>query len=98
MCFALHTPQPFEKGVLVKDNQVLAEINEDFTIIDISPYSDKMTGATVFHGHPKLGDYTFPVSLEDYLVLISQRYYKNNKYRFRKDNLLFYNISSKNCN
>lgn len=95
---ALHTPQPFEKGVLVKDNQVLAEINGDFTIIDISPYSDKMTGATVFHGHPKLGDYTFPVSLEDYLVLISQRYYKNNKYRFRKDNLLFYNISSKNCN
>lgn len=70
---ALHTSTPFERGVLVKDNQVIAEINGDFTKIDMSPYSDKMVGADFYHGHPKLNGHTLPVSLADYLVLVSQR-------------------------
>lgn len=70
---ALHTPTPFERGVLVKDNQVLAEVNGDFTKIDMSPYSDKMVGADFYHGHPKLKGHTLPISLADYLVLVSQR-------------------------
>lgn len=70
---ALRTAKPFERGVLLRDNQVLAEVNGDFTKIDMSPYSDKMVGATFFHGHPKLEGHTLPVSLGDYLVMVSQQ-------------------------
>lgn len=70
---ALRTSTPFERGFILRDNHVIAEVNGDFTKIDISPYSGKMVGATIFHGHPKLEGHTLPVSLSDYLVLVSQR-------------------------
>ncbi len=70
---ALRTTKPFERGVLLRDNQVIAEINGDFTKIDMTPYSDKMIGATFLHGHPKLNGHTLPVSLADYLVMVSQQ-------------------------
>lgn len=71
---ALHSPKPFERGVLVRDNQVLAEVNGDITQIDMSKYSDKMVGADFYHGHPSTeSNEALPVSLADYLVLVSQR-------------------------
>ncbi len=71
---ALHSSKPFERGVLVRDNQVLAEVQGDIAQIDMSKYSDKMAGANFFHGHPRIeGNTDFPISLADYLVLVSQR-------------------------
>lgn len=70
---ALQGAKPFERGVLVKENQVLAEINGDCTKADLIPYSDKMIGADLYHGHPSIGSVEFPLSLSDYIVLISQR-------------------------
>lgn len=71
---ALHSPIPFERGVLVRDNQVIAEINGDIAQVDIFKCSGKMVDADLYHGHPNTESNTaFPVSLTDYLVLISQR-------------------------
>lgn len=71
---ALHGPKPFERGVLVRGNQVIAEANGDIAQIDMSKYCDKMVGADLYHGHPNTESNTaFPVSLADYLVLVSQR-------------------------
>lgn len=71
---ALHASVPFERAVIVKNNQVLPEINGERLHVDMSRYSGKMLGASLFHGHPNLGENTTcPVSLDDYLVLVSQR-------------------------
>ena len=70
---ALHSDKPFERGVLIKENQVLAEVNGDITKIDMSAYSEKMVGASFFHGHPCIGSTELPLSLADYLVFVSQR-------------------------
>ena len=71
---ALNIAQPYEKGVLVKDNIILAEVVGDINKVDMSKYVGKMADASFFHGHPKLkGNPESPLSLPDYLFMISQK-------------------------
>lgn len=71
---ALNIAQPYEKGVLVKDNQILGEVEGDVNKVDMSKYIGKMAGAAFFHGHPKInGNPEAPLSLPDYLFMVSQK-------------------------
>lgn len=69
---ALQGHKPFERGVIVKDNKILAEINGEATNIETKAQTSKMKGASFYHGHPTNDNGTLPLSLNDYLVMISQ--------------------------
>lgn len=62
---------PFERGVIVKGNKILAEIDGEAIVIDIKAQASKMKGASFYHGHPTSDNGTLPLSLYDYLLMIS---------------------------
>ena len=50
---ALDKPSPFERGIFIKDNRILKEVDGDASHIDI-PFSTDFTKDTIFiHGHPE---------------------------------------------
>lgn len=70
---ALKNETPFEKGVLYKDNVILAEINGgNFQIeLDGKLPKNNFSGGVFVHGHPNISKFgTTPVSLEDYLAFL----------------------------
>ncbi len=73
---ALNSDLPFEKGIIIKKNRVLAEINGDFNKIDTSNFADKhFEAANFIHGHPDLYDGgTLPLSLADFLTQVGHRF------------------------
>lgn len=69
---ALKAQIPYEKGVLVKSNRILGEINGNFNSIDISKSKliNKTNNADFVHGHPDLyPDGAMPLSLGDFLTM-----------------------------
>lgn len=71
---ALSIPNPFERGILTRDNQILAEVDGDFASVDMTQYIGKMEGANFFHGHTRLrNNPELPLSLSDYLIMVSQK-------------------------
>ena len=70
---ALNAEKPFERGVLVNDNQILADVDGDIAEVNMSDYCGKMVDASFFHGHVKLKkNPEQPLSLTDYLTMLSQ--------------------------
>lgn len=83
---ALEAPFPYEKGILLKQNRVLCETNGDGMSVEIPDLPKKITrGACYVHGHPDLQAFrgsTTPVSLGDYLVMLTNKF----------DKMIAYNI------
>ncbi len=74
---ALKLPFPFERGIIINKNRVLKEFNGNFNFIEIpKSTAETLTASADFiHGHPNHSKFgTTPVSLQDYLVLITNKF------------------------
>lgn len=70
---ALNGKYPFERGILLKNNIVYAEINGEKSRIVLDDNLPKIDfeGCEFVHGHPDISKFgTTPVSLEDYLSFL----------------------------
>ena len=69
---ALNSAKPFERGIVVKDNKILAEVQGGVTQVDMSEYSGIMAGTAFYHGHVRVrGNMELPLSLADYLAMLT---------------------------
>lgn len=82
---ALNNSLPFERGILIKKNVVLGEINGSFDSVDLKKYiaNKKVAGSTFFHGHPEVYGEAMPVSITDFLVQVGNKI--KNMVAFNKD-------------
>lgn len=82
---ALNNSLPFERGILIKKNVVLGEINGSFDSVDLKKYiaNKKVAGSTFFHGHPEVYGEAMPVSIADFLVQVGNKI--KNMVAFNKD-------------
>ena len=82
---ALNNSSPFERGILIKKNVVLGEINGSFNSVDLKKYiaNKKVAGSTFFHGHPEVYGEAMPVSITDFLVQVGNKI--KNMVAFNKD-------------
>ena len=70
---ALKTPKPFERGVFIKDNRILGQVdgNENFVdITEMAYYKIKEKGVSFVHGHTE----DIPLSINDFLTMICRKY------------------------
>lgn len=70
---ALKSKDSFERGILLKDNLIISEINGDNSRIVLEGKLPKidLKGCEFVHGHPDISEFgATPVSLEDYLTFL----------------------------
>ena len=81
----MNNSSPFERGILIKKNVVLGEINGSFNSVDLKKYiaNKKVAGSTFFHGHPEVYGEAMPVSITDFLVQVGNKI--KNMVAFNKD-------------
>lgn len=97
---ALKSETPFEKGVLYKDNVILAEINGENSRIVLEGKLPKMDlkGCDFVHGHPDISKFgTTPVSLEDYLTYLGLKLNKIIAYNKEGQFSSIEKVQSKSC-
>ena len=71
---ALKTPKPFERGIFLKGNRILGQVDGTESYVDFTDLAWKIrdTDITVVHGHPT----NTPVSINDFLVMLTRKYKK----------------------
>lgn len=67
---ALNGSSPIERGIFIKDNRILKEIDGDAGHIDIPFSSDFTKGTTFIHGHP---ENVWWLSFQDILTCLSMK-------------------------
>lgn len=70
---ALKRKESFERGIFLKENMIISEINGDNSRIVLEDQLPKMDfkGCDFMHGHPDISKFcTTPVSLQDYLTFL----------------------------
>ena len=61
---ALHSPEPYERGVIVKGSQITADVKGEHNSVRFP--QDEMEDAQCLHGHIQ----STPVSIEDYFIML----------------------------
>jgi len=74
----LHGKNPYEKGVILKDNIILKELDGDASSIDLNSANfslDSACGATFVHGHPTMiNGNTTPLSIMDFVMQCAYKF------------------------
>ncbi len=74
----LYGKNPHEKGVILKDNIIIKELDGGASSIDLNAENipiDITTGATFVHGHPTMKNgHTTPLSLGDFILQIGYKF------------------------
>lgn len=71
---ALNTEKPFERGLIIDGKRILAEKDGNVEEIHIDDIAHLLPGNSYVHGHPDISKYgSAPVSLLDYLTMVSQK-------------------------
>ena len=72
---ALNGTEPFERTIIIKDNQIIGEIDGNRNCVNLDPFKSELSNATVIHGHSthKVEGDESPFGIEDFLVMLATK-------------------------